>query len=630
MPPITTVISSIHLTGGEDAGLFSVESLSDHNMSLDRIVFDGTPDFEDPIDADSNNTYTVYFRVVDGHGGYDEKRLTIRVTDVFENNGPEFFMDSNISVPENETFIAELNASDPDGEELTFSILYGDDAGIFDVNESTGELSFRFPPSFEHPDDQDLDNIYEVTLGVSDGHETDYLNLRVHVLDVFENNGPEFFMDSNISIPENETFIAELNASDPDGEELTFSILYGDDAEIFDVNESTGELSFRFPPSFEHPDDKNLDNIYEVTLGVSDGHETDYLNLRVHVLDVHENQAPVFQTNGIVHAFENEPLVFEFNASDPDGDELIYYILYGEDAYLFELNSITGLLSFVVPQDYEDPQDQNEDNFYELTVAVSDGELESIINLEVALQDVYEDENSHQGEGEGDGNESEFWGHPIFQFSASTLQVLTGELLLPGHYAVVETGPYFVDLEPVILESNGSWLPTTESDYVNMVPGYYSDADNLWQSLQLLMDEPVGFLSGFYHDDNETLPPEHNESEIGAFEIMLSNNRILENEAPGSFVGEIYAMPLYEYVDSFYHHLDPQSSINFELLMGHQFFRLEGGILFTNDYLDYEYSSEQTIVVGAFGPDGFIMERSLLLRWKTASSQSFAPWNLQR
>ena len=263
-------------------------------------------------------------------------------------------------------------------------------------------------------------------------------------------------------------------------------------------------------------------------------------------------------------------------------------------------------------------------------MAVSDGELESIINLEVALQDVYEDEGTYQGEGEGDGNESEFWGHPIFQFSASTLQVLTGELLLPGHYAVVETGPYFVDLEPVILESNGSWLPTTESDYVNMVPGYYSDADNLWQSLQLLMDEPVGFLSGVYHDDNETLPPEHNESEIGAFEIMLSNNRILENEAPGLLWVRLMLCLYMNMLIAFIISLDPQSSINFELLMGHQFFRLEGGILFTNDYLDYEYSSEQTIVVGAFGPDGFIMERSLLLRWKTASSQLFAPWNLQR
>ena len=118
------------------------------------------------------------------------------------------------------------------------------------------------------------------------------------MLDVFENNGPEFFMDSNISVSENEIFIAELNASDPDGEELTFSILTEMMPNVFDVNESTGELLFGFPPSFEHPDDKNLDNIYEVTLGVSDGHETDYLNLRVHVFDVrHENQAPVIQLN---------------------------------------------------------------------------------------------------------------------------------------------------------------------------------------------------------------------------------------------------------------------------------------------------------------------------------------------
>ena len=604
---------SIHLTGGEDAGLFSVETLSDHNMSLDRIVFDGTPDFEDPIDADSNNTYTVYFRVVDGHGGYDEKRLTIRVTDVFENNGPKFVMDSNISVPENETFITELNASDPDGDELTFSISYGDDADVFDINQSTGELVFRVPPNFEDPADDDLDNIYELTLGVSDGYDSDYLNLRVVVLDVFENNGPEFVMDSNISVPENETFITELNASDPDGDELTFSISYGDDADIFDINQSTGELIFRVPPNFEDPADDDLNNIYEVTLGVSDGYESDYISLWVNVLGIYENQAPSFRTNGKIQAFENDFYVFEFNASDPDGDQLMYSILHGDDAAFFGINSINGLLSFVTAQDFESPNDKNEDNLYELTVGVSDGEFQSFINLEVTLNDVYEDDGNYTGGEDGDGNESEFWGHPIFNFPASTLQNLTGESLLPGYYAVVETGPYFVDLEPVILESNGSWLPTTESDYVNMVPGYYSDAHNLWQNLQSLMDEPVGFLSGVHHDDNETLPSDHNESELGAFDIMLSNNRVFENEEPGTLVGYIEVIPLSEVNNSTGDEFDLYSAINFELLFGQDYFQLDDGMLFTNAYLDYEESSEQMIIIGAADPNGFIMEYEFII-----------------
>ena len=76
----------------------------------------------------------------------------------------------------------------------------------------------------------------------------------------------------------------------------------------------------------------------------------------MNVLGIYENQAPSFQTNGKIQAFENDFYVFEFNASDPDGDQLIYSILHGDDAYLFGINSINGLLSFVVPQDYENPQ----------------------------------------------------------------------------------------------------------------------------------------------------------------------------------------------------------------------------------------------------------------------------------
>ena len=48
-----------------------------------------------------------------------------------------------------------------------------------------------------------------------------------------------------------------------------------------------------------------------------------------------------FKPTELYKLLKTNHYVFEFNASDPDGDQLIYSILYGEDAYLFELNSIT-------------------------------------------------------------------------------------------------------------------------------------------------------------------------------------------------------------------------------------------------------------------------------------------------
>jgi hypothetical protein len=101
------------------------------------------------------------------------------VTDMFENDAPSFQSDGNLSVYENQLFVYEFNATDPNGDYLTYSILYGDDANAFDLNESTGALSFISPRDYENPDDNNSDNIYEATIEVSDGNATDYLNLFV-------------------------------------------------------------------------------------------------------------------------------------------------------------------------------------------------------------------------------------------------------------------------------------------------------------------------------------------------------------------------------------------------------------------------------------------------------------------
>ena len=80
------------------------------------------------------------------------------------------------SVAENTTAVTTVAAFDPDvpAQTLTYSIVPvasggGADAAKFQINASTGLLSFVSPPDFEHPTDASGDNIYYVTVQASDG-----------------------------------------------------------------------------------------------------------------------------------------------------------------------------------------------------------------------------------------------------------------------------------------------------------------------------------------------------------------------------------------------------------------------------------------------------------------------------
>jgi sugar lactone lactonase YvrE len=73
------------------------------------------------------------------------------------------------------------------------------------------------------------------------------------------------------SVPENQTAVTDVDATDPDSDPLTYSLGGGADDSDFTINQTSGVLSFTTPPDFEAPGDANTDNVYEVTVAVSDG-----------------------------------------------------------------------------------------------------------------------------------------------------------------------------------------------------------------------------------------------------------------------------------------------------------------------------------------------------------------------
>ena len=65
------------------------------------------------------------------------------------------------------------------------------DAALFNINASTGSLSFNTAPDYEAPTDTDHNNSYIVQVRVSDGSLTDIQTLTVNIAnDPFDGVGP--------------------------------------------------------------------------------------------------------------------------------------------------------------------------------------------------------------------------------------------------------------------------------------------------------------------------------------------------------------------------------------------------------------------------------------------------------
>ena len=84
--------------------------------------------------------------------------------DIPNNNRAPFITSSftGVDIKENQTDVFKVSVNDPDGDNVGFG-LSGLDASRFLIN-AMGELKFVTSPDYENPEDNNLDNIYEVTV----------------------------------------------------------------------------------------------------------------------------------------------------------------------------------------------------------------------------------------------------------------------------------------------------------------------------------------------------------------------------------------------------------------------------------------------------------------------------------
>ncbi len=147
------------------------------------------------------------------------------------------------------------------------------------------------------------------------------------------------------------------NDSDADGDTLSVSL-------VADV--SNGSLTLNSDGGFTYTPTTDYNGTDSFVYEVSDGRgETVQASVTITINPV--NDAPAIDSSYLFSIDENTTDVGTVVASDVDDDTLTYALIGGPDQSRFDIDSATGALTLTSAPDFE------ADNFYEVTVQVSDG-----------------------------------------------------------------------------------------------------------------------------------------------------------------------------------------------------------------------------------------------------------------
>ena len=192
-----------------------------------------------------------------------------------------------------------------------------------------------------------------------------------------------------------------VTATDGNDDKLTYTLLDGDDNDLFKIDMGTGQLMVGDDTEIDYEDANNTDDSYTVTVIATDSSgaaTSGDTNATVTINVINVDEKPTFDTGsiaaGVVPAQTEGMTGIDSDtsspdsvdptaivASDPDGKKVTLSLM-GADMASFELgadgetgNGVSQVLSFKAKTDYEMPGDSNSDNVYEVTVRALDGTM---------------------------------------------------------------------------------------------------------------------------------------------------------------------------------------------------------------------------------------------------------------
>ena len=242
-----------------------------------------TPDAN--VSSDIVAMGSLSYTVTDTKGGSASSSVTISVNAL--QDPPTIDSDSTVSVDENNTVVLSVSGNDVDEDTLVYSISGGSDGDLFQIDSSSGELSFLNKADFEQPSDSDTNNQYEVEVTVDDSNG----NMVSQNLVITVTDKDSIITLSNLSLDENSTgtnigslssYIDDTSSTDT----VSYSVS-GTGSELFEVVE--GELKLKVDSSA----DFEILSSYALTITATSGTANTAFDFNITINDVNDSPTAI-------------------------------------------------------------------------------------------------------------------------------------------------------------------------------------------------------------------------------------------------------------------------------------------------------------------------------------------------
>ena len=290
-------------------------------------------------------------------------------------------------------YTAVGTTADVAGNTIVWSLKTGDDFGLFNINSSTGAVTFKSATTPNHEAKSSYIFTIVATVGTGATAETDEQTITIDVTDLNDTT-PIFTSGTTATIAEGTAFsttTAVYTATatpDVDGDTIAWT-LTGDDADLFNINSSTGKVTFATATTPDYESGRTSYR-FDVTATVGTGSTAQTATQTVTLSVTNLNEAPIISTNSgsdialsVLEGTTIQTPIAKIVASDGDGDTLSYS-LSGADAADFSIDA-NGLLKFAASPSFSAPADSGTNNVYNITVTVSDGTGAGALSDTIAL-----------------------------------------------------------------------------------------------------------------------------------------------------------------------------------------------------------------------------------------------------
>ncbi|XP_014858141.1 PREDICTED: protocadherin Fat 4 isoform X1 [Poecilia mexicana] len=331
------------ITGGNSSSKFKLDKIS------------GWITVAASLTSDINKIFLIDITARDKGNPPLSAQTTARIVVTEENHHTPEFSQSQISatVPESlavGTAIRTLSARDKDKEMnglITYSIISGNDKGLFTLNSKTGVLSLANSLDYEEQ------HQHELRVSATDGGwiaKSSYVSVTVQVTDVNDNppvfDPDEYFPSVQENVPSGTT-VLKMNATDRDSglNAVMAYVIQSSDSDLFVIDPNTGTITTQ---GFLDYEAKQVYHLTVKAFNVPDEERCSFANINIQLKGANE-YVPRFVSKQyyfeISEAAPRGTVVGEVFASDRDQGEdgVVYYLIFGRSRKKgFGINKKTG------------------------------------------------------------------------------------------------------------------------------------------------------------------------------------------------------------------------------------------------------------------------------------------------